>query len=103
VGRGVREAPLVDLDRNWGRRGARRQGSAAPPRADRRSPNSGKVGVMPATWGGWWARVGAKEGGGELALVCSRPGLELAAAAINGAGGGSAVAWHRMRRAATFL
>jgi hypothetical protein len=33
------------------------------------------------------ARVGAREGGGELDLVCSRPDPELAAAALNGAVG----------------
>jgi hypothetical protein len=33
------------------------------------------------------ARVGAREGGGELDLVCSRPDAELAAAAFNGAVG----------------
>jgi hypothetical protein len=47
--------------------------------------------------------VGAREGEGELVLVCSRPDLELAAAAINGTGGGSAVAWHGVRREVTLL
>jgi hypothetical protein len=47
--------------------------------------------------------VGAREGEGELVLVCGRPGLELAAAAIHGAGGGSAVAWREVRRAVTLL
>jgi hypothetical protein len=46
--------------------------------------------------------VGAREGEGELVLVCSRPDLELTAAAIHGTGG-SAVAWHGVRTAVTLL
>jgi hypothetical protein len=37
--------------------------------------------------------VDAKDGGERLGLVHSRPGLELAAAASNGAGGGLTTAW----------
>jgi hypothetical protein len=63
------------LDRSWGRRGARRRGSAAPPCAGRGSDCSGEVGGAPATGGGRWATVGAMGGGGSLGWVCSRPEL----------------------------
>jgi hypothetical protein len=54
------------------------------------------AGEVAALWGKWVRRralVDAREGGEGLGLVYSRPGLELAAVASNGAGGGSTVAW----------
>jgi hypothetical protein len=62
----------ADLDRSWGRRGARRRGSAVPPRAGRGSDCSGEVGGALATGGSRWATVGAKGGGGSLGWGCSR-------------------------------
>jgi hypothetical protein len=47
--------------------------------------------------------VGAKDGGEGLGLVPSRPGLELAAAASNGAGGGSTAARPGQEGGAPFM
>jgi hypothetical protein len=65
-------------------------GAPAASGGGRRDCGTGDGGSMHRTRDGWWARVGAREGGGEFDLVCSRPDLELAAAAFNGVGGGSA-------------
>jgi hypothetical protein len=61
------------LDRSWGRRGARRRSSTAPPRAGRGSDCSGEVGGASATGGGRWATLGVMGGGGNLGWGCSRP------------------------------
>jgi hypothetical protein len=61
------------------------RGAPAARNCGRRGPCAGEVGAAPTTWGRLGARVGAREGGGDLGLACSRPGLELAAVASNGA------------------
>jgi hypothetical protein len=49
----VRGLPRASLGSKLGRRGARRRGSTAPPRAGRGSDCSGEVGGTPVTRDGW--------------------------------------------------
>jgi hypothetical protein len=71
----------------WLGRERANEGAPAASGGGRRGRCAGEVAAL---WGRRVrrrARVGAREGGGELDLVCSRPDPELAAAAFNGAGG----------------
>jgi hypothetical protein len=70
----------------WAGRGPARGGVPEASGGGRHDRCAGEVAAL---WGRRLrrrARVGAREGGGDLDLVCSRPDPELAAAAFNSAG-----------------
>jgi hypothetical protein len=48
-------------------------GTPSARRGGRRGWNTGEVGSMQGSWGGWGVRVGAGKGGGEFDLACSQP------------------------------
>jgi hypothetical protein len=67
----------ADSRARLGRGGAGEVGRRRPGAVAAAACYAGEVGVAPTTWGRLGARVGAKEGGGELAWVRSRPGPGL--------------------------